>query len=208
MISRLTPETKRSGAATGGRTIHRGPGPSHCRLNLGEPFVKYAFLSACLLLPLTTFAAKDPTLYGRYEYVRLPEIGQVMKAKMDTGARTASLSAKDIERFERDGEEWVRFRLAGKGADDTLFEHRLARISKIKNRADEEDDEEGDKAEISRRPVIDLEVCLGGERRVIEANLTDRSAFNYPVLIGAKALCEFDAAVDPARKFTVGKPQC
>jgi len=162
-----------------------------------------------VLALLTLFAlpalAADPTLYGRYEYIKLPEIGKVLKAKMDTGALTASLSAKDIERFKRDGESWVRFRLAGKGADDTLYEHRLARVSKIKNRADE--DEEGD-PEISKRPVIDMELCLGGKKRTVEFNLTDRSSFNYPVLIGAKALKELDAAIDPALKFSAGKPKC
>ena len=56
---------------------------------------------------------------------------------MDTGAKTASLSATDIERFQRDGEPWVRFRLAAENADDTLFEQPLARLSKIKSRTEE-----------------------------------------------------------------------
>lgn len=157
------------------------------------------------LLALPVFAAEPPTLYGRYEYVKLPEIGRILKAKMDTGALTASLSAKDIQRFKRDGESWVRFRLAAKNADDTLYEHRLARISKIKKRADEED---ADDPEVAKRPVIDLELCLGGVKRSVEFNLTDRSSFNYPVLIGATALKELGAAIDPALKFSAGKPKC
>ncbi|MCY1278925.1 putative ATP-dependent zinc protease [compost metagenome] len=161
------------------------------------------------LVALPAFAAQEPTLYGRYEYIRLPEIGQTFKAKMDTGALTASLSAKDIERFKRDGEDWVRFRLATKDADDTVFEHRLSRISKIKNRSDElGEEDEAPSAEISKRPVVDMEMCLGGVKRTVEVNLTDRSSFNYPLLIGAKALREFKAAVYPGRKFTAGKPQC
>jgi hypothetical protein len=161
------------------------------------------------LVALPALAAQEPTLYGRYEYVRLPEVGQTFKAKMDTGALTASLSAKDIERFQRDGEDWVRFRLATKNADDTLFEHRLSRISKIKNRADElGEEDEAPSAELSKRPVVDMEMCLGGVKRTVEVNLTDRSSFNYPLLIGAKALREFKAAIYPARKFTAGQPQC
>lgn len=168
-------------------------------------------LTLLTLLALPVFAAEEPDLYGRYEYIRLPEIGQTLKAKMDTGALTASLSAKDIERFKRDGEEWVRFRLATKDADDTLYEHRLARISKIKTRAEEtgdEEDDEREKADPSKRPVIELEMCLGDTKRTVEVNLTDRSSFNYPLLIGAKALREFRAAVYPGRKYTAGKPQC
>ncbi|AGZ37494.1 ATP-dependent zinc protease [Pseudomonas sp. SWI6] len=162
-------------------------------------------LALLSLLALPVMAA-EPTLYGRYEYIALPEIGETLKAKMDTGAYTASLSAKDIELFTRDGEEWVRFRLATKDADGKVYEHKLARISKIKNRADEE--EEGDAPELSKRPVVDLELCLGDVKRTVEVNLVDRSSFNYPLLVGAKALREFKAAVNPAKRFTAGKPDC
>ncbi|MFW0758883.1 ATP-dependent zinc protease [Pseudomonas sp. H11T01] len=159
------------------------------------------------LLALPVMAA-EPTLYGRYENIKLPEIGgETLKAKMDTGALTASLSAKDIETFTRDGENWVRFRLATKGASNKVYEHKIARISKIKSRADEAD-EEGGVSEVTKRPVVELEMCLGSVKRTVEVNLTDRSSFNYPLLIGAKALREFGAAVNPARRFTADKPDC
>lgn len=164
-----------------------------------------SLLALLSFLALPVMAA-EPTIYGRYENIGLPEIGETLKAKMDTGAYTASLSAKDIELFTRDGEDWVRFRLATKDADGKVYEHKVARISKIKNRADEED--EGDAPELSRRPVVDLELCLGDVKRTVEVNLVDRSSFNYPLLVGAKALREFKAAVNPAKKFTAGKPGC
>ena len=164
-----------------------------------------SLLALLSLLALPAMAA-EPTLYGRYENIKLPELGQTLKAKLDTGAWTASLSAKDIELFTRDGEEWVRFRLATKDADGKVYEHQVSRISKIKGRADEED--EGDAPEISKRPVVDLEMCLGGVKRTMEVNLVDRSHFNYPLLVGSKALREFKAAVNPAKKFTAGKPDC
>jgi len=166
--------------------------------------VKLLFASLALFA-LPAMAA-DPTLYGRYEYIQLPEIGQTFKAKMDTGALTASLSARDIETFKRDGDDWVRFRIGGKDASDKVFEHKVSRISKIKSRADEDDDK--DEATVAKRPVIDLEMCLGDVKRTVEVNLTDRSSFNYPLLIGAKALREFGAAVNPARRYTADKPDC
>jgi len=49
---------------------------------------------------------------------------------------------------------------------------------------------------------------LGNVKRTVEVNLTDRSSFNYPLLIGAKALREFGAAVNPARRYTADKPDC
>ena len=160
-------------------------------------------LLSVLALPVM---AAEPTLYGRYEYIKLPEIGETLQAKMDTGALTASLSAKNIETFTREGEPWVRFQLATKGASDKVYEHKVARISKIKNRADEDDDKEEPAS--AKRPVVDLEMCLGSVKRTVEVNLTDRSSFNYPLLIGAKALREFGAAVNPARRYTADKPDC
>ena len=160
-------------------------------------------LLSVLALPVM---AAEPTLYGRYEYIKLPEISETLQAKMDTGALTASLSAKNIETFTRDGEPWVRFQLATKGASDKVYEHKVARISKIKNRADEDDDKEEPAS--AKRPVVDLEMCLGSVKRTVEVNLTDRSSFNYPLLIGAKALREFGAAVNPARRYTADKPEC
>lgn len=162
-------------------------------------------LALLSLLALPVMAA-EPTLYGRYEYIGVADLDQTFKAKMDTGALTASLSAKDIETFTRDGEEWVRFRLATKDASNKVYEHKVARISKIKTRSEEDEDEEV--AAPSKRPVVDLELCLGNVKRTVEVNLTDRSSFNYPLLIGAKALREFGAAVNPARRFTADKPEC
>ena len=108
-------------------------------------------LALLSLMALPVLAA-EPTLYGRYEYIALPEIGgEVLKAKMDTGALTASLSAKDIETFTRDGDDWVRFRLATKDADNKVYEHKIARISKIKTRS-EEDEDDDEKIAPTKRP--------------------------------------------------------
>jgi hypothetical protein len=165
-----------------------------------------SILALLSLLALPVMAA-EPTLYGRYEYIKVSEFGETFKAKMDTGALTASLSAKDIELFKRDGDDWVRFRLATKDASNKVYEHKVSRISKIKSRS-ENDDDEDEAIDPTERPVVDLELCLGDVKRTVEVNLVDRSHFNYPLLIGAKALREFDAAVNPARRYTADKPGC
>lgn len=172
--------------------------------------MKRAFaLLSLLALPSLVLAA-EPKIYGRYEWVSLPELDQTLQAKMDTGAYTSSLSAKDIQIFQRDGEDWVRFKLATKDGGDSVYEHKLMRISKIKNRADgaPEDEEDVSAPGLSQRPVIELPVCLGGDQRTIEVNLTDRSHFNYPFLMGTKGLRKFHVAVDPGERFAAGKPNC
>ena len=160
----------------------------------------------CLLfLPLTGIAA-EKTVYGLNEYAQLNDIDLQVAAKLDTGAKTASLSARDIKHFKRNGESWVRFYLAIDDAHAHPIERPLARVSKIKRRADDRDPD--DEKKYSARPVISLDVCMGASLRTIEVNLTDRSAFQYPLLIGSEALKRFDALVDPSLKYAAGKPGC
>src|SRR3546814_6895345 len=90
-------------------------------------------------------------------------------------------------------------------SSDVCSSDLVARISKIKTRS-EEDEDDDESAAPSKRPVVELEMCLGDVKRTVEVNLTDRSSFNYPLLIGAKALRKFDAAVNPARRYTADKP--
>ncbi|MHC5786671.1 retropepsin-like aspartic peptidase RloA [Pseudomonas idahonensis] len=151
-------------------------------------------------------AAAGKTVYGLNEYAHLSGIDLEVAAKLDTGAKTASLSARDIKRFKRDGESWVRFYLAIDTAHSHPIERPLARVSKIKRRAGDYDPDE-DK-NYTARPVIALDVCMGSALRSIEVNLTDRSTFQYPLLIGSEALKRFDALVDPSLKYAAGKPAC
>ena len=150
--------------------------------------------------------AADKTVYGLNEYAQLADIDLEVAAKLDTGAKTASLSARDIKRFKRNGESWVRFYLAIDAAHSHPIERPLARVSKIKRRAGDYDPDEG--KHYTSRPVIALDICMGTAQRSIEVNLTDRSAFQYPLLIGSEALKRFDALVDPSLKYAAGKPAC
>ncbi|MFK3971729.1 ATP-dependent zinc protease [Pseudomonas sp. NPDC087358] len=162
-------------------------------------FVPGLFISAACL-------AADKAVYGLNEYAELTGIDLQVAAKLDTGAKTASLSARDIKRFKRDGESWVRFYLAIDDAHEHPIERPLARVSKIKRRAGDVDPD--DEKKYTSRPVISLNVCMGTASRTIEVNLTDRSAFQYPLLIGSEALKRFDALVDPSLKYAAGKPAC
>ena len=165
----------------------------------------FSFL-LCLLTLSCPALAMCKSVYGLNEYIHIEELDLQVAAKLDTGAKTASLSARDIRRFKRDGETWVSFILAIDDTHERTFERPLARISKIKRRAADFDEEDG--KSYTARPVIELELCMGNTLRSIEVNLTDRSAFQYPLLIGSEALKHFEAMVDPSLKYAAGKPDC
>ncbi len=148
----------------------------------------------------------DQPIYGRYEVIMIEELGQnPIKAKLDTGAYTASLNAVDIEYFEKGGDDWVRFTPV---IDDKSLAERempLLKVSRIKQRAEEGDD--SNDIASSKRPVVEMTLCIGQQKEVIEVNLTNRGHFTYPLLLGAKALRQLKALVDAGRKYTI-EPDC
>lgn len=144
--------------------------------------------------------ADNKQVYGLYEKVQFPDFSQItLKAKLDTGAKTSSLGATDIKIFERDGEQWVSFKPQVKGKDLPVIERLLVRNSNIKRRiADLNEDES---VLHTARPVVLMNLCFDGKLRSIEVNLTDRSHFIYPLLLGSSALVELNAIVDPSLTY-------
>ncbi len=176
--------------------------------------LRKAVLLCCLtIFSIAGFAAEKATnkpVYGRYEKIKMMDLnGALIPAKIDTGAMTASLSATDIKMFKKDGEEWVRFTPQVKGQKFSSVELPLVRVGKIKRRAadvsdvetDADDDSDEEDPNYTYRPEVEMKVCIGDQLRTINVNLTDRSSFSYPLLIGAKALREFKAVVDPSLKY-------
>ncbi|MFD2405896.1 ATP-dependent zinc protease [Azorhizophilus paspali] len=120
--------------------------------------------------------------------------------KLDTGALTSSLDAKDLRRFERDGDEWVRFDVEVTDKDtgkliDSRFERRVLRNVKVRGAGGAE-----------RRPVVKMQICIGKQIYEEEFSLNDRGKMNYPVLIGRRTLGHL-GLVDVSRTFTVD-PKC
>ena len=164
------------------------------------------FICTIALLPtfLLSMNAHAKKVYGLYEKVQLLELNHAtLKAKLDTGAQTASLSAKDIVLFEKNGEPWVRFQPQAKGMDFAVMEKKLVRHSRIKIRVGDvqEDDEDELDTTSARRPVVLMDICFDGKVYAIEVNLTDRSRFRYPLLLGSSSLIKFKAIVDPSLKY-------
>lgn len=169
-------------------------------------FIKF-FSTGLFLLVVTMAGVQAKNIYGLYEKVQLPEIDNLkIKAKLDTGALTSSFGATDIEFFKKNGVEWVRFKPQVKALDLPVMEKELVRHSKIKVRSD--DLNENDDKSYSRRPVVILDICFDGVLYPTEVNLTDRSRFNYPLLLGSSALIDYKAVIDPSLKFQASSKKC
>ncbi len=141
----------------------------------------------------TTTTPESLKILGWVEFIRLEPWGIKTPARIDTGANTASMSARDINVFKRNGKTWVRFTFdfkKGTGERTVEIERPLVRMVKIKQH-------DGPPQE---RPVISMEICLADEIREAEFDLIDRRALNYPVLLGRKALAGY-VVVDPARAY-------
>jgi len=117
-------------------------------------------------------------------------------AKIDTGAKTSSLNAPNMEIFQRDGAEWVRFVVTNRRGVTRHFEEKIIRIAKIRRHG----------GRVQRRPVVMMGICVGPVYRVTQVNLIDRRNFNYQMLIGRRFMSG-QVVVDPGKAF-ISKPAC
>lgn len=152
----------------------------------------------CRLIHLKTF--DHLTVIGLREWVALPELGVAgLRAKIDTGASTSSLHATDIELFERDGQEWVRF-TAHLGTVVQLRHRRceapLVAMKTIKS--------SNGHSEI--RYVISTTLALGDLSWRVQFTLASRKAMRYRLLLGSKALIDGHLVVNPGLKYVQDKP--
>lgn len=138
-------------------------------------------------------------ILGWVEFVELQPWGFLTKAKLDTGAKTSSIHAENIETFERKGKEWARFDFEFRESKDSktrqvTIEAPVSRTVYIKRH----------KHKTQSRPVVELKICIDNKIYNSEFSLTDRSRFIYPILLGRRLLKDA-AVVDSGSTFLARK---
>lgn len=123
------------------------------------------------------------TIVGWREWVTLPGAGVPwIKAKIDTGARTSSLHAFDVEEFRRDdGTDAVRFGVRPWQDSDEdavvvefpVHDRRMVRSSS---------------GHSEERIVVLMDVMLHGRTMTVEMTLSNRDEMGFRMLIGREAL--------------------
>lgn len=141
--------------------------------------------------------AKDKLVLGTVETVSIEPGGVVLESLIDTGSATSSLSAKELKPFERDGKEWVRFKLElPKSEEPVTIELPVKRYVRVARPG----------FESQRRPVVDMSLTVGDVTHMVEVNLTDRSSLDYLLLMGRNFLKDA-AVVDVSRRNVQGAPK-
>ncbi|WP_373681015.1 retropepsin-like aspartic peptidase RloA3 [Halomonas sp. LBP4] len=142
----------------------------------------------------------DEKVFGWVEKATLEPWGVEVKAKLDSGALTSSLDAREVERFEREGEEWVRFRLELEDeVTGELFTHEmeLPVYRSIRLRGAGGTD---------RRPVVLMKVCMGDTVYEEQFSLRDREEMHYPLLLGRRTIGHLGFL--DVRETFLSDPQC
>ncbi|MCA9076610.1 MAG: ATP-dependent zinc protease [Planctomycetaceae bacterium] len=119
---------------------------------------------------------------GWREWIALPDLGiDHVKAKIDTGARSSSLHAIDIQFVRREGQKFVTFRTAPRQGDDKHFVEAEAEVLEVRN-------VRSSNGEVSKRPVIVTHVSVLGMKWPIELTLVNREEMGFRMLLGREAV--------------------
>jgi hypothetical protein len=135
---------------------------------------------------------------GWRERVALPQLGiGMLKAKLDTGARSSSLHVDTLQEFQRAGATWLRFTMhVGRRQPVDVQCEALALDRRVVT------DTGGRRTE---RWFIRSEILLAEQQFCIDINLTDRRHMLFPLLLGRSAL-NGRFAVDPALSYSQPRP--
>ncbi len=149
-------------------------------------------LAVCILLSLCAAGfiaagaavATDKPVIGAVEHVILEPQGIKITARIDTGAATTSLDARNV----KVSEDKVTFNLSPKfgGAEVTMP---IVGWKHVRTAGSREE-----------RPLVEMDVCIDSKRLRVLVNLTDRSEMRYPLLLGRNVIIG-NFVVDPSSSY-------
>lgn len=145
------------------------------------------------VVPAHSQLLKEKVLIGRVEWVSLPELKVKHKARIDTGAKTTSLHAINIEEVEQRGELFVKFQTLDSESKVVEVVRKVDTTQRVSNTS----------GFVSKRYVIKEKIKIGNIEREVLINLNDRSKMEYKFLVGRNLLLG-RFIVDVARSHVLG----
>jgi hypothetical protein len=147
---------------------------------------------------VSTRRSNRPVL-GWREWIALPDWDVPhLKAKVDTGARTSSLHAFNLEWFQQGGAPWIRFEVhpwQRSTSDAVIAEAPVVSARDIKSSS----------GAVDHRPVVRTSILLGSIAIEAEVTLTRRDEMGFRMLIGREAIRN-RFLVDPGISYLGGRP--
>jgi len=159
------------------------------RIALKEPFYS--------VLRLTMEQAQK-IIVGSEEWCALPTLGmKAIKARVDSGAKTSSIHAFNIQTFQREGIGWVSFEVHPLQGDRKTVLRCEAPIV-------DQRDIKSSSGISEKRYVIRQPLSMGGEIWDVELTLANRDSMGYRMLLGREAMIG-RILVDPASSYCLGE---
>lgn len=122
------------------------------------------------------------SIIGSEEWLALEDLNiPAIKARVDSGAKTSSIQAKNIKRIMRKGEAWVTF-------DVNPIQDNLSLYVSCEAKVVDTRIVKSSSGESQKRFVIKTKLKLGAQTFEIELTLADRSGMEYRMLLGREAL--------------------
>ncbi|TQV85392.1 30S ribosomal protein S6--L-glutamate ligase [Aliikangiella coralliicola] len=135
---------------------------------------------------------------GSEEWCAFPKLGiPAIKARVDSGAKTSSLHAFNIQTFKKESEAWVSFEIHPLQQNRRIVVRCEAKIidrRRVKSSSGTSE----------KRFVIKTMLRSGGEHWEVEVTLTNRDSMGYRMLLGREAM-KGRVLVDPDESFCLGE---
>ncbi len=139
---------------------------------------------------------KNKEILGAVEWVRIDSIYENIKARIDTGATTSSISAIDIKPYDKDGKTRVKFKVAHNTFESKEIDTPVIRSVRIIQAGIQN---------FERRYVVELPITIGKSTQFTTFTLKNRKHLTYPILLG-RSYMDGIAVVDVSEKYIQGKP--
>ncbi len=141
----------------------------------------------------------DKVIVGSEEWCSFPSLGiPVIKARVDSGAKTSALHATNITPFEKNGENWVKF-------DINPIQNNLKAVIHCQAILVDKRVVKSSSGYREQRYVIKTTLEIGGSTWDVELTLTNRDSMGFRMLLGREAMSG-RILVDPEQKYLLGQP--
>lgn len=136
---------------------------------------------------------------GSEEWCAFPGLGiPAIKARVDSGAKTSSIHAFNIQVFRRNGEQWVSFEV------HPLQQNRHT-VIRCERPVIDRRSVKSSSGTTEKRYVIGTTLSCGDDQWQVELTLTNRDSMGYRMLLGREAMSG-RMLVDPEMQCCLGEP--